>query len=160
MTAEKDQMNKFLPKTETTVPIIRGPGEGKVVGVLRDQSTFKVTSEETGGAYAILEQKIPPGHGPPLHVHRHETEIFYVLEGQFEITIGGQKVTATAGAIVVGPRDIPHTFRNVGAQDAHLLLTVIPGRFANYFIDVDGVDDGDHAAIKALVAKYDVEILE
>ena len=150
----------FLPETETTVPIIRGPGEGKVVGVLRDQSTFKVTSEETGGAYAILEQKIPPGHGPPLHVHRHETEIFYVLEGEFEITIGGQKVTATAGAIVVGPRDIPHTFRNVGSQDAHLHLTVIPGRFANYFIDVDGVDDGDHAAIKALVAKYDVEILE
>ena len=113
-------MNNFLPETETTVPIIRGPGEGKVVGVLRDQSTFKVTSEETGGAYAILEQKIPPGHGPPLHVHRHETEIFYVLEGEFEITIGGQKVTATAGAIVVGPRDIPHTFRNVGSQDAHL----------------------------------------
>jgi quercetin dioxygenase-like cupin family protein len=78
-------MTNFLPNTETTVPIIRGPGEGKVVGVLRDQSTFKVTSEETGGAYAILEQKIPPGHGPPLHVHRHETEIFYVLEGEFEI---------------------------------------------------------------------------
>ena len=70
MTAEKDQMTKFLPETETTVPIIRGSGEGKVVGVLRDQSTFKVTSEETGGAYAILEQKIPAGHGPPLHVHR------------------------------------------------------------------------------------------
>src|SRR5436190_14094106 len=97
MTAEKDQMTKFLPETETTVPIIRGSGEGKVVGVLRDQSTFKVTSEETGGAYAILEQKIPPGHGPPLHVHRHETEIFYVLEGEFEITIGEQKVTAAAG---------------------------------------------------------------
>src|SRR3954469_6554927 len=111
MTAEKDQMANFLPEIETTVPIIRGPGEGKVVGVLRDQSTFKVTSEETGGAYAILEQKIPPGHEPPPHVHRHETETFYVLEGEFEITTGGQKVMATAGAIVVGPRDIPHTFR-------------------------------------------------
>lgn len=150
----------FLPETETTVPIIRGPGEGKVVGVLRDQSTFKVLSEETGGAYAVLEQTIPAGHGPPLHVHRHETEIFYVLDGQFEITIGGRKVNATAGVIVVGPRDIPHTFRNVGPQDARLLLTVIPGRFANYFIDVDAVDDGDRAAIKALAAKYDVEILE
>ena len=32
--------------------------------------------------------------------------------------------------------------------------------FSNFFIDVDGVDDGDHAAIKALAAKYDVEILE
>jgi hypothetical protein len=37
---------------------------------------------------------------------------------------------------------------------------VIPGRFANYFIEVDGIDDGDHAVIKALAAKYDVEILE
>jgi hypothetical protein len=69
-------------------------------------------------------------------------------------------VAAPAGALVVGPRNIPHTFRNVGSQDARLLLTVIPGRFANYFIDVDGVDDGDQAAIKALIAKYDVEILE
>src|SRR5437016_2846955 len=150
----------FLPETETAVPIIHPPGAGQAVGVLRHRSTFKVLSAQTGGAYAVLEQKIPVGHGPPLHVHRHETEIFYVLDGQFEITIGGRKVTATAGAIVVGPRDIPHTFRNVGSQDAQLLLTVIPGRFANYFIEVDGVDDGDQAKIKALTAKYDVEILE
>jgi quercetin dioxygenase-like cupin family protein len=160
MDHEMNDTGDFLRDTETTVPIIRGAGEGKVVGVLRDQSTFKVLSEETGGAYAVLEQKIPAGHGPPLHVHRHETEIFYVLDGQFEITIGGRKVTATAGAIVVGPRDIPHTFRNIGSQDARLLLTVIPGRFSNYFIDVDGLDDGDYAAIKALAGKYDVEILE
>jgi quercetin dioxygenase-like cupin family protein len=150
----------FLLETETTVPIIRAPGDGKVVSVLRDQSTFKVLSEETGGAYAILEQKIPAGHGPPLHVHRHETEIFYVLEGQFEITIGDQKVTASVGAMAVGPRDIPHTFRNTGLKDGRLLLTVIPGRFANYFIDVDGMNDDDLASIKALIAKYDVEILE
>ncbi len=150
----------FLPQTETTVPIIRGPGEGKVVGVLRDRSTFKVLSEQTGGAYAILEQVIPAGHGPPLHVHRHETEIFYVLEGEFEITIGDRKVAAPAGALVVGPRDIRHTFRNVGPREGRLLLTVIPGRFANYFLEVDGVPDGDRAAIKALCAKYEVEILE
>jgi hypothetical protein len=57
-----------------------------------------------------------------------------------------QKLSAAAGAIVVGPRNIPHTFRNIGSQDARLLLTVIPGRFANYFIEVDGVDDADAAA--------------
>ena len=153
------QKPEFLPETETTEPIIRGPGEGKVVGVLRDRSTFKVLPDETGGAYAILEQTIPAGHGPPLHVHRHETEIFYVLDGQFEISIGGQTIAAPTGAMVVGPRNIPHTFRNVGGQDGRLLLTVIPGRFANYFIEVDGLDDDDLAQIKALITKYDVEIL-
>jgi quercetin dioxygenase-like cupin family protein len=90
MTERRD----FLPETETKVPIIQPPGGGKVVGVLRDQSTFKVLSEQTNGAYAILEQKIPAGHGPPLHVHRHETEIFYILDGQFEVSIGDQKVPA------------------------------------------------------------------
>jgi quercetin dioxygenase-like cupin family protein len=152
--------SKFLPETETAVPIIHPPGGGKVVGVLRDKSTFKVLSAQTGGAYAVLEQQVPAGHGPPLHVHRHETEIFYVLEGRFEITVGGQRVAAPAGAMAVCPRDVPHTFRNVGPGEGRLLLTVIPGRFADYFVEVDGVPDGDRAAVKALCAKYDVEILE
>jgi quercetin dioxygenase-like cupin family protein len=151
---------RFLPETETAVPIIHAPGSGKVVGVLRSQSTFKVLSEQTGGAYAILEQRIPAGHGPPLHVHRHETEIFYILEGQFELTVGGEKIPAPAGAIAVCPRNIPHTFRNVGPTTGKLLLTVIPGRFADYFVEVDKVADDDRAAIKALCARYDVEILE
>lgn len=152
--------SQFLPETETTVPIIHPPGSGKVVGVLGSQSTFKVLPEQTGGAYAVLEQEVLPGHGPPLHVHRHETEIFYILEGQFELTIGGQKVSCSAGAIAVGPRHIPHTFRNVGPAPGKLLLTVIPGRFANYFVDVDGLPDHDRERIRALGAKYDVEILE
>lgn len=152
--------SRFLPETETVVPIVRLPGEGKEVGVLRDQSTFKVLSDQTGGAYAILEQIIPAGHGPPLHVHRWETEVFYVLHGQFEFTVGDQKIVAPTGSLLVGPRNIPHTFRNVGDSAGKLMLTLIPGRFANYFIEVDGLPDGDHAAIRALCAKYDVEILE
>ncbi|MBA4186683.1 MAG: cupin domain-containing protein [Planctomycetaceae bacterium] len=150
----------FLPETETAVPIVRLPGEGQVVGVLRGQSTFKVHSEQTGGAYAILEQQVPAGHGPPLHVHRRETEVFYILEGRFELTLGSEKLTAEAGAMVVAPRDIPHTFRNVGDSEGKLLLTVIPGRFSNYFAEVDAVPDHDSEAIRALCAKYEVEILE
>jgi quercetin dioxygenase-like cupin family protein len=150
----------FLPQTETAVPIVRAPGDGKVVGVLRDRSTFKVLPEETGGAYAILEQTVPAGHGPPLHVHRHETEIFYILEGEFEVTIDGRTVPAPAGAMVVGPRDIPHTFRNIGTREGRLLLTVIPGRFAQYFIDVDDLNDSDLATVVGLLAKYDVEIVK
>jgi quercetin dioxygenase-like cupin family protein len=147
-------------RTETAVPIIQPPGGGKQVGVLRSRSTFKVESAQTNGAYAILEQTIPAGHGPPYHVHRHETEIFYVLQGEFEITIGGKKVPAPKGAIAVCPRDIPHTFRNVGTTDGTLHLTVIPGNFNNFFAEVDQVDDDDREAIRRLAKKCDVEILQ
>jgi mannose-6-phosphate isomerase-like protein (cupin superfamily) len=150
----------MLEKTETAVPIIHAPGAGKLVGVLHSRSSFKVESAQVGGAYALLEQTIPAGWGPPLHVHRHETEIFYILEGDFEITVGGQKIAAPKGACATCPRDIPHTFRNVGTTEGKLLLTIIPGRFGDYFIEVDHVDHDDKAAIKTLSAKYEVEILE
>lgn len=151
--------SNFLPTTETPTPIIQPPGSGKEVGVLRNKSVFKVLPHETGGAYAILEQHIPAQHGPPLHVHRHETEIFYVLEGEFEITVGTDKIPASKGAMAVCPRDIPHTFRNVGNEEGKLLLTVIPGNFAHYFLEVDSVPDHDTEAIKRLCAKYEVDIL-
>lgn len=150
----------FLPETETAVPIVHGPGEGTKVGVLTSHTLFKVLPEQTGGAYAILEQDIPSGIGPPLHVHKHETEIFYVLEGDFEIRIGGDVVQAPAGAMAVCPREIPHTFRNVGPSSGKLLLTVIPGHFGNYFREVNEIANHDAAAIKALCAKYEVDILE
>ncbi len=151
---------QFLPETETVVPIVHPPGAGQVVGVLGARSTFKVLSAQTGGAYALLEQEVPPGGGPPLHVHRHETEIFHILEGQFELAVGDRRLAAPAGTVAVCPRDIPHTFRNVGTTPGKLMLTVIPGRFADFFLEVDGVPDHDRAAIRTLAAKYGVEILE
>jgi quercetin dioxygenase-like cupin family protein len=154
------ESQRFLPETETAVPIICQPGEGQVVGVLGGHMTFKVLSEQTGGAYAIVEQQVPPGQGPPLHVHHHETEIFYILEGQFEVTIGPQKMAVSTGAMIVAPRDIPHSFRNVGPDQGRFLLTFIPGRFADAFIEAASVPENNRTAVEALFAKYEVEILE
>jgi hypothetical protein len=41
-----------------------------------------------------------------------------------------------------------------------LLLTVIPGRFADYFIEMDAYPDRDLETIRRFSAKYGVEILE
>jgi quercetin dioxygenase-like cupin family protein len=150
----------FLTTTETTVPIIRGQDEGRVVGVIGGRSWFRVLPEETGGAYAILEQEVPAGGGPPLHVHRHETEIFHILAGEFELRVGDARVTAPAGTSAVCPRDIPHTFRNIGMGPGRLLLTILPGRFGDYFLDVDGLDDHELDTVRRLTARYGVEILE
>jgi hypothetical protein len=61
---------------------------------------------------------------------------------------------------VLGGR-MPFTvLSHVGPDEGRFLLTFRPGRFANYFIEADGVPDNDRPAIKALFAKYDVESLE
>jgi hypothetical protein len=67
-------------------------------------------------------------------------------------------MVVSAGAMVVAPRDIPHRFRNVGPGQGRFLLTIIPGRFANYFFEVAGVLD-NRTALEALGAKYGVETL-
>lgn len=147
--------------TETSIPIVslRETG-GSEVSVLDGRTRIMVRPDQVNGAYAILEQVIPPGKGPPLHVHRHETEVFYIVEGAFEFRVAGDTIVVGPGANVVGPRDIPHTFRNVGETSGRLVLTVIPGRFGNYFIEVDTVKDHDRQTMKALAGTYGVEILE
>lgn len=150
----------MLEETETRVPILRTRGkEDEEVNVLDGRTRVMVHPDEVGNAYALFEQTIPPGHGPPMHVHRHETEIFYVVEGAFELCIGGDTVRAGPGAIMVGPRDIPHTFRNVGDAPGILHLTVIPGNFGHYFLEVTGVADHDTDAIRKLLDKYEVALV-
>src|ERR1700760_450955 len=130
----------MLEKTETPVPIISLVNDQQdVVRVVDGHSRMLVRSDQVNGAYALLEQDIPPGKGPPLHVHRHETEIFYVVAGTFEFRIGSDVVNGGPGTSAACPRDIPHTFRNVGTSTARLLLTIIPGRFGNFFLEVDAI---------------------
>ena len=44
-----------------------------------DLVTYKVTSDQTGGAYSLFEVASQPGAGPPPHVQHREDEAFYVL---------------------------------------------------------------------------------
>ena len=146
--------------SEIQSPIVRRDKEGPTVEILGGRLTFKVLSDETGGAYAIIDQTVPPGHGPPLHVHRKETEIFYVAAGTFEVQCGEDIHRLNAGSLFVGPRDIPHRFENVGETPGRLVLTVFPGRFANYFLEVAEVPANDEQQMVALLAKYQVELVE
>ena len=145
--------------SEIEHPIIRADKEGPTVEILGGRLTFKVLSEETGGAYAIIDQVVPPGVGPPLHVHHRETEIFYVATGTFEVQCGTDKHILGAGSLFVGPRDIPHRFENVGETPGRLLLTVYPGNFANYFREVVEVPPEDDQQMMELLDKYDVELV-
>lgn len=66
------------------------------------------------------------GKGPSLHIHPYD-EIFHVIAGTAEFTIGDRKFEAGAGSIVVGPANIPHAYKNVG-----------PGRLDSVDIHMNG----------------------
>lgn len=103
---------------------------GRDYRVLTDVIRFKVTGEETGGAYLVVEIDTPPHGGPPpMHTH-HPHETFCVLEGQVAFFRqnghGVTRIDGTSGDVVHIPSDAIHTFRNLSPEPARLWAVYSP----------------------------------
>src|SRR3954452_25035199 len=107
-------------------PTINTPPQGRTVAVVGDVYRFLATGDETNGKYALWEAVVPPGGGPPLHVHSREEEGFYVLEGEIALQVGDQRLVAGPGMFISMPVGTPHSFKNESARHARMLISVAP----------------------------------
>jgi quercetin dioxygenase-like cupin family protein len=96
--------------------------------------TVKAGAETTNGALSVLESSIPPGSGPPLHVHTREDEAFYVLSGQLEFHVGDRRFIGNSGDFVFVPRGTPHRFKNRSVHVARTIFVYTPAGFEKFFI--------------------------
>lgn len=101
--------------------------------VAGDRVEILIATEESGGTVALVDVTVPPGGGPPLHVHTREDETFHVLEGEVTFHRGGETVVARAGDTVFGPRGVPHRYHNASGAPARMLVAITPGGFDRYF---------------------------
>ena len=114
--------------------VVVAPGAGTTIeGPVGGPLTFKVRGAETGGSLTAFENVIPPGEGPPMHVHAGEDESWYVIEGDLRFSLDGEIATATAGSFVFVPRGSPHCFQNVGEGAARLLVLFTPSGMERFF---------------------------
>src|ERR1700710_2605568 len=67
---------------------LRAANKGRTIAIVGDVYRFLATGDETDGKYAIWEAIVPPGGGPPPHVHSREEEGFYILEGEITFHVG------------------------------------------------------------------------
>ncbi|HZP84082.1 MAG TPA: cupin domain-containing protein [Chthonomonadaceae bacterium] len=138
------------------------PENAQPADVFGVQVNILLRSEDTGGTFCAYEVIVPPGGGPPPHVHSHNDEAFYVLEGEIEIRCGEKTVQAGAGTYVYLPRHIPHAFKNVGEANGRLLGTATPGGHERFFEDVDRLSrNGPPPMDEALAVcrKHGIELL-
>jgi quercetin dioxygenase-like cupin family protein len=146
-------------------PAFVAPGTsitGKILNVLGDRVTVKLSGGETVGGYTILEQETDPGNGPPMHVHHKEDEAFYILEGDYEFHVGGRVIRARAGAFLYGPREIPHRFQNVGTARGRMLVFIQPAGIEYFFEEIAAATvDGhpDMEKVGAACRKYEIEFV-
>lgn len=120
---------------QTPAKVVRAD-EGLRVWAMGILVTVKVTSADTGGAYAIFEDLVPPGAGPVPHTHSREDETLYVLEGGLTAWLGGVRHELAVGDFVHMPRGVEHFFRNESDRPTRMLLTYTPGGFEGWFADV------------------------
>ena len=115
------------------VPIIRAGGEGECLAFAGGGlMTMKATSDETGGAFLLFEDRVVQGKMTPLHIHQNEDETFYVLEGELLVFIEGVEHRVGAGGVAVAPRGVPHAFM-VASKIARILTLLVPGSAESFY---------------------------
>ena len=134
--------------------VVVKPGEGRSVSLGGMGVVFKVSGADTGGAFAIVEHPIEPGRLVLPHVHQHEDEYSFVLEGTIGARVGDHEVVAGPGSYLFKPRGLMHTFWNAGRGPARILEVISPAGFEAYFAEL--AEAGDPGQRPELAAKYGV----
>ena len=100
------------------------PQEGELRWMGETSTYFLATGEQTGGAFALVDEQAKRGESVPLHRHLDDMESFYVLEGEITLYVGDQPgVRATAGSFAHLPGGTVHGFRVESETARYLILT-------------------------------------
>jgi quercetin dioxygenase-like cupin family protein len=93
----------------------------------------KVTSEETGDTFSVIELSIPPHFpGAPPHYHEQMPEHFHLLSGKIDVLINDTWTPVLAGEHMLIQPGIVHAYRNNYVQPARFLV-IAPGHDRFFF---------------------------
>lgn len=85
----------------------------------------------TDGKYDLVEGYFPPGTQTPPHRHTRYSEQLYVLEGEYTVWVGKNKVVLGAGESAFIPKGTPHVVAALSDQPARGLVVASPSAFAD-----------------------------
>ncbi|MDP9074049.1 MAG: cupin domain-containing protein [Actinomycetota bacterium] len=145
-----------------------GNDEGDSIWFFNTLTTVKAGGEDTHGAFTLMQYLLPPGFGPPPHIHHREDEAFYVLEGEFDVTCGKHSWRATPGSFILLPRGITHSFQTWETSAVKLLQVTSPAQFEHYAAEMGEAATSmtlpepaapDMAKVLAIGEKYEIEFV-
>ena len=123
---------------------------------------FKVTGEDTGGAFDYFIVQVAPKGGPPLHVHHKQEETIHVLKGRYKIRIGDEIFYCNEGDFAYLPSNVPHAFLNLTDEPGEIIVVYTPGGGHKFYEELGPLTRSgspDRAAVAALFAKHDMTLL-
>jgi transcriptional regulator with XRE-family HTH domain len=130
------------------LPALVEPPRPRPVRVTRDGEGALLWSTDAGGRGVLVAGTEPPdvvelwdwtlGPGDRHQTEAHAAgtkELIQVRQGTITVEVADQSVTLAEGDAVAFPGDVPHSYRNAGAQPARFALAVFE----------PGVGAGSHA---------------
>ena len=116
----------------SAVPIVVEQDSGEFIWFGAGLFTFKVTSEQSGGAYILIEDTMSRGKTTPLHVHPSHDETSYLIDGEILYHIDGMEQIARSGSVAAIPRGTPHALL-VTSESARVIAFVNPGDAETFY---------------------------
>jgi quercetin dioxygenase-like cupin family protein len=140
-----------------------GPGEGLRLysGPGRDL-IFKVTGQDTGGAFDYFIVEVAPKAGPPLHVHHTREETIHVLRGEYKIRIGEEVFYLAEGGFAYLPSKVPHAFLNLTDKPGEIIVVYTPGGGHKFYEELGPLTRNGSPDLKAVAqvfTKYNMTLL-
>lgn len=123
---------------------------------------FKVTGEDTGGAFDYFTVEVAPHGGPPLHVHHEQEETIHVLSGRYKVMIGEETFELQEGGFAYLPSKVPHAFLNLTDAPGEIIVVYTPGGGHRFYEELGpAARNGtpDRAAIAAIFEKHGMSLL-
>jgi quercetin dioxygenase-like cupin family protein len=133
------------------------PGQGERIHYMGQIAFIRARGEDTGGLFSLTETRTPKGNGPPPHIHEREDEAFFVLEGEFSVTIGDETFDAKPGSFVFAPRGVAHSY--IATSPGRHLTLVSPPGFERFFADASEAFIAGPTAVAAVAKRYGVTML-
>ena len=108
-------------KIEKSSNIAKSPVEGE--GAKDVEIRWLLTKDDGADNFAMRIFEIKPGGHTPLHVHRHEHEVF-VVEGEGVFVYEGREYEFGRDYVIFVPGNTEHQFKNTGNSILRFLCLI------------------------------------
>src|SRR5690348_3648513 len=116
---------------------------------------FKVTGEDTGGAFDYFIVEVAPKGGPPLHVHHKQEETIHALKGRYKIQIGDETFHIEEGGFAFLPSGVPHAFLNLTDEPGEVVVVYTPGGGHKFYEELGPLSRSGTATKQEIAAVFE-----
>ncbi len=137
--------------------IVADPSKVKPLNLMGMELRILIDADQSNGALTAFTVDVPPGFGPPMHIHHDSDEVMILLEGDVEFVSQEETQVMKKGEAVYIPRGTAETYRAIGNQTAKLLVFQTPGGGCGFFRESEKCTSLEE--LVGIATRYHVEVV-